>query len=227
MGGWERGRDGCRGRPILMASLGRGRALHRIGPDGDSAAAPSLLTATALGHTARARHAASKAGPGRAGPGRPPRFVSFLFFSLPWKIDESRTLWMMLVCFVLAERSTSIPANFQSRAASIIHMLLICLRFVLGSPLNHRVDYVLAIDAGRHREAKSASPFPFLFRSGGLLLWCECATASGWLALPTAAAPLLSHSFYFVGQARDTCPPPPALRSRRFEVGGFEQKHGV
>lgn len=80
MGGWERGRDGCRGRPILMASLGRGRALHRIGPDGDSAAAPSLLTATALGHTARARHAASKAGPGRAGPGRPPRFVSFLFF---------------------------------------------------------------------------------------------------------------------------------------------------
>ena len=24
MGGWERGRDGCRGRPILMASLGRG-----------------------------------------------------------------------------------------------------------------------------------------------------------------------------------------------------------
>lgn len=59
---------------------------------------------------------------------------------------------------------------------------------------------------------------------------CFCgasASASGWLALRTAAAPLLSRSFYFVGQARDTCPPPPALRSRRFEVGGFEQKHGV
>jgi hypothetical protein len=183
------------------------------------------------GHGVRAHRTRTPRGlqgrprPGRAGPSAP--FCQFSFFSLPWKIDESRTLWMMLVCFVLAERSTSIPANFQSRAASIIHMLLICLRFVLGSPLNHRVDYVLAIDAGRHREAKSASPFPFLFRSGGLLLWCECATASGWLALPTAAAPLLSHSFYFVGQARDTCPPPPALRSRRFEVGGFEQKHGV
>lgn len=59
---------------------------------------------------------------------------------------------------------------------------------------------------------------------------CFCgasASASGWLALRTAAAPLLSRSFYFVGQARDTCPLCP-LRSRRFEVGCFEQqKNGV
>lgn len=79
------------------------------------------------GHGVRAHRTRTPRGlqgrprPGRAGPSAP--FCQFSFFSLPWKIDESRTLWMMLVCFVLAERSTSIPANFQSRAASIIHML--------------------------------------------------------------------------------------------------------